>query len=182
MSPILYNVAQLLREGPGATRERPIHGDLFKIDENNPGPVHIEGNALLVRTPRGVLVTGHAQADLVLACRRCLEPVQTGVSIDFEEEYTATIDVETGLSLPLTEDDDRASLIDDQHILDLTEVLRQYIVIESTGSGLCRPDCKGLCPECGSNLNLGECECDRSVIDPRWAALYKLANDAKDQS
>jgi uncharacterized protein len=181
MSPILYNVAQLLKEGVGATRERPINGDIYHIDENNPGPVHINGDALLVRTPRGVLVTGHAEADLVLACRRCLEPVETGVDIDFDEEYVATVDVETGVSLTLAEDDDRASLIDDQHILDLTEVLRQYIVIESTSSGLCRPDCKGLCPTCGSNLNLGMCQCDRSMMDPRWAALSRLAQDSDDQ-
>jgi uncharacterized protein len=181
MSPILYNVAQLLREGMGATRERAIDGDLFKIDENNPGPVHVRGKALLVRTPRGVLVTGHAEAPLVLNCRRCLEPVCTGVCIDFEEEYIATIDVETGLGLPLTEDDDRASLIDDQHILDLTEMLRQYITIESTRSGLCRPDCKGLCPSCGSNLNLGPCQCDQTVVDPRWAVLSKLVDDTDNQ-
>jgi len=181
MSPVLYNVAQLLKEGVGATRERAIDGDLFKIDEDNPGPVHVHGKAFLVRTPRGVLVTGGAEAALVFACRRCLEPVCTDVRIDFEEEYIATIDVETGLSLPLNEDDDRASLIDDQHILDLTEVLRQYVVIESLGSGLCRPDCKGLCPTCGSNLNAGPCRCDRSVVDPRWAALSKLAENTDNQ-
>jgi len=182
MSPILYNVAQLLKDGVGAVRERAIDGEIDDIDENNPGPVHLGGTALLVRTPRGVLVTGHAETTLVLACRRCLEPARTDVAIDFDEEFIATVDVETGTSLPLTEDDDQASLIDDQHILDLTEVLRQYIVIESTGSGLCQPDCKGLCPVCGSNLNLDMCQCDRTVIDPRWAALSKLAPEHDDKS
>lgn len=171
---MLYNVAQLLKEGIGAVRQYELVGDLYDVDDNNPGPVHLEGRVRLLRTVRGVLVTGQAHAKATLTCRRCLEPAQTEFDFEIEEEFIPSVDVETGVHLSLTEEDSEELAIDEHHILDLTEVLRQYVVINGTGSGLCRPACQGLCPMCGQNLNQGPCGCDTARRDSRLAGLAQL--------
>ena len=78
------------------------------------------------------------------------------------------------------EDDDEALLIDEHHILDLSEVIRQGLWLAAPEEALCRPDCAGLCPRCGGNRNLGECNCDEASVDPRWAALQALLSDESD--
>ena len=166
-----YNVAQLLKQGEGATRQVEIVGTLHDIDENNPGDIPIQGEATLMRTPRGVLVKGVARATIRQLCRRCLEPTGSEVEMEVEEEFVPSIDVETGRRLPLSDDDEPELVIDEHHILDITEVLRQYAVVTALLPGLCREDCRGLCPICGQNLNEGDCGCNRAPIDPRMAIL-----------
>jgi uncharacterized protein len=147
-----------LKQGEGATRHVVIDGSLRDVDENNPGDIAVQGEVTLIRTPRGVLAKGLARVEVNQLCRRCME-------------FIASIDIETGRRLPLDEGDEQELLIDEHHILDLTEVLRQYAVVAAITPGLCRPDCRGLCPVCGQNLNERECACDRAPIDPRMAIL-----------
>jgi uncharacterized protein len=178
---MLYNVAQLLKEGIGATRQREIAGELRDIDENNPGPTPVVGQAKLVRTPDGILVTAQARLTLVQPCRRCLELAAAEVTLNFEEEFIPSIDIVTGLPVRQAEtSEDTELLIDEHHILNLTEVLRQYAVMETARVALCRPDCRGLCPTCGRNRNLGECHCADQATDPRLAALAALLNTGQD--
>jgi uncharacterized protein len=169
-----YNVAQLIKEGIGASRHYDIAGALYDVDANNPGPVHVEGQVRLLRTTEGVLAVGSARMALLFACRRCLEMTAADVTFEFEEEYVSSIDVETGFKLPVGEKYGPEVVIDEHHILDLTEVLRQYAVTVMAGLDLCRPDCRGLCPECGVNRNVETCACDVSRVDPRFAALARL--------
>lgn len=171
---VIYNVAQLLRKGVGAERQYAISGFLSRVDENNPGGRAISGSVRLVRTPKGILVTGNAKLALGMVCRRCLEVFDGEIAFDFEEEFIASVDLLTGASLPVAEDEDPSLILTEQHILDLTEVLRQYAVLTATLEGLCSPDCRGLCPGCGQNLNMGDCECGRARGDPRFSALAQL--------
>ncbi len=78
------------------------------------------------------------------------------------------------------EDEDEALLIDEHHVLDLSEVIRQGLLLVDPRQTLCRPDCAGLCPRCGGNRNLGECNCDEGLRDPRWAALQTLLSNPSD--
>jgi uncharacterized metal-binding protein YceD (DUF177 family) len=78
-------------------------------------------------------------------------------------------------------DDPDAFLIDEHHHLDLTEAVRQALVVEQPMAPLCRPDCAGLCPECGADLNAGPHSCAAEPEDSRWAALRALATDAEDR-
>jgi uncharacterized protein len=160
-----------LKQGEGATRHVVIDGSLRDVDENNPGDIAVQGEVTLIRTPRGVLAKGLARVEVNQLCRRCMELAAAGVEVEIEEEFIASIDIETGRRLPLDEGDEQELLIDEHHILDLTEVLRQYAVVAAITPGLCRPDCRGLCPVCGQNLNERECACDRAPIDPRMAIL-----------
>jgi uncharacterized protein len=172
-----FNVSQLLKEAAGASRQRQVAGELFDIDENNPGPVEITGEVSLIRTVRGILVKGTVHATLMQPCRRCLETAPREVDIEIEEEYVPSIDIYTGASLPITDDDEPELVIDEHHTLALDEVLRQMTVVASTVPTVCSQECKGFCPICGCNLNTETCECDTSQIDPRLAVLAQLLDE-----
>lgn len=171
---LAFNVAQLLKEGIGAFRQLELSGELFDVDQLNPGPIPVVGQVTLIRTSAGVLATGHVELTLERACRRCLEPVRGAVTIEVEEEFVPTIDVVTGRSLRVDPEVGAELRIDEKHSLDLAEVLWQYAVAETTEPVYCTSDCLGLCPYCGANLNLGPCGCKTDQIDPRLAALAQL--------
>ena len=71
-------------------------------------------------------------------------------------------------------------LLDDQHVLDMEDVIRQYVLTEVPIKPLCSEKCSGLCPECGTNLNEEKCTCKEAPIDLRWEALAKLLNQDQD--
>jgi uncharacterized protein len=64
-------------------------------------------------------------------------------------------------------------------MLDLSDVIRQYLLTDQPIKPLCEDGCLGLCPECGVNLNEEECKCNAAPVDPRWNALTELL--AEDQ-
>lgn len=103
-------------------------------------------------------------------CRRCLTPVEVPVSekagLVFATDPSAT-EGEGYYVVPARAQE-----------LDLREALREELLLALPQFVECRPDCKGLCPTCGANLNEGPCGCARGH-DPRWDALRALTkNDA----
>lgn len=160
---MLFNVSQLLREPVGSTRR-------FSLEQDP--PVH-HGSVLLTRTPGGVLV--HVDADVIIEdrCSRCLVPFGYPAHVRFDEIYVQQVDVMTGARLEQAEDPD-AFLIALNHTIDITEAVRQYTEVAAAMQPLCRPDCPGICPECGQDLSIAPCRCDRAPADPRWAALAAL--------
>lgn len=173
-----FNVAQLLKEHSGATRHYQLAEDIVGLYEEITALAELVGNVDMLRTSEGILVTGHLHTIVEVPCDRCLEPAAIPIDIELEETFLPTVDVLTGSSLFIPDDADTATLIDAQHILDLTEVVRQAILLALPIPALCRPDCAGLCPECGQNLNYGSCSCSATVGDPRWATLVALFNSS----
>jgi uncharacterized protein len=179
----VFNVAQLLKEPVGATRSGFVDVDLrtlapdadFDLIENRPDAVEVTGPVRLMHVTNGVLVQGSLTADVTLPCSRCLEPVTTTLKIPLEETFESTVDMTTG-QIIRPEEEDEALWIDEHHILDLTEALRQDMLVELPVHVVCREDCRGLCPSCGKNLNEGDCDCVAEP-DPRWASLQSLLKD-----
>ncbi len=170
-----FNVAQLLKEPTGASREYEIEESVEDLDEDVKPAGPLRGKLIFLHAGRyRILVTGKLEVPLYLTCSRCLETYVELVKLDIEEEFKATVDVETGALLPVEGEVDEANLIDASHTLDMKEVIRQNILVNIPLRPLCSPTCAGLCPYCGHNLNEGPCECKEEVIDPRWAALKKL--------
>jgi uncharacterized protein len=95
--------------------------------------------------------------------------------VDFAEQFNPTVDVLTGLPMPPF-DEEEIFPIDEHHLVDLTEAIRQNVLLALPMVTLCREDCKGLCPQCGHDLNLGPCECQPEV-DTRMSVLAKLLQD-----
>jgi len=113
---------------------------------------------------------------VVLECGRCVEPFTAPIRVHFEEEFAPSIEVHTGAPLPPPVDD-LTFVIDGNHILDLSEALRQNILAGLPIQPICAPTCAGLCPVCGGNRNLRPCTCveDQEGNQP-LAALRSLLN------
>lgn len=169
-----YNVAQLLKEPVGGVRRYTLHEEIDKLDENITPLTALDGALQMLRTPEGILVTGDLHATVEVACSRCLELFAMPVRFTIEEEFSPTIDIITGARIPQPEDADPATRIDAKHTLDLTEVLRQNMLLEMPVAAVCRSKCAGLCPHCGKNWNQGPCDCTPEDLDPRLAVLKQL--------
>lgn len=169
-----FNVAQLLKEPVGSTRKYHLAEDIQDLDEEVKLTRPIEGTIRLIHSTEGVLVSGQLHTEIELTCSRCLEPLSTAIDFTLEEEFRPTLDISTGAKLPRVDGEDEATLIDDHHILDLLEVMRQHILLALPPRPLCQPDCAGLCVQCGQNLNEGPCTCEQPLGDSRWEALWTL--------
>ncbi len=169
-----YNVAQLLKEQSGGMREHHLHEDIVSLDPDIKPLSALDGSIQLIRTSDGILARGALHASVELVCSRCLEPFAMPVRFIVEEEFHPTIDITTGASLPRVDEDEAATKIDGHHILDLTEVVRQDILLAIPPYPVCRNQCAGLCPKCGNNWNEGPCDCKDDDIDPRMEKLKTL--------
>jgi len=165
------NVSQLLKEPIGSSRNYEV-SEIVDVTGDGSGR-KVQGEVRLLRTHRGVLVKGELHTEVELTCSRCLSLFNFPVAINFEEEYLPTIDVVSGAPLPSPEEPS-SFVIDEHHVIDLTEAIRQYTLLTMPMKPLCRQDCAGLCPDCGHNLNQGPCDCPPPTIDSRWSELSKL--------
>jgi uncharacterized protein len=176
---LIFNIAQLIKEPIGATRIGEISADLRQVapdlEQVEGAPqAPLIGSVRLLNASNGILVQGDLHAVATLACARCLEPVSVPIDFELEEVFVPTIDISTGQALT-PEEEDHALWINEHHILDLHEVVRQDVLVAAPVHLLCRDDCRGLCPQCGQNLNEGPCGC-KPEMDPRWSALASLLN------
>ena len=169
------NVSQQLKDPIGAVREYDVND---VVDITGAGG-RAEGKVTLTRTDRGILVYSIVRMEIELTCSRCLSLCNYSLTLRIAEEYFPTIDIVTSAPMPVP-DDSGCFTIDEHHVLDLTEAIRQYTVLATPMKPLCRENCAGLCPSCGHNLNLGKCGCPPSDADPRWTALQKLTVTGND--
>jgi len=168
-STLEINVAQLLKSTQGASRIYTIEDEVD--DELGANPV--AGEVKLTLADRRILAQGRLTISLTLQCGRCLKPFICSIPLEIEEEYYPVVDIHTGEKLP-PPDESGSFTIDEHHILDLTEAVRQYRVMASPMKPLCKEECAGICPACGKDLNEGPCDCPTGTIDPRWAELLNL--------
>ncbi len=170
-SPYVFDVRELGRR-PGAMREyrrgvrapAGLGSDFIGVPEGAPLAVAVR----LESVTEGVLVTGTiagGPGTLRGECARCLDPIAGEVAVDAMElfAYPDSITDETTSA-------DEIHRIEMDH-LDLEPVVRDAIVLGLPWTPLCRPDCSGLCPDCGERLADLPAAHRHDVIDPRWAAL-----------
>ena len=119
-------------------------------------------------------LVGRARTELELTCSRCLEPFRMPVDEPFDTRFHPASEMPTEEERELEEEDvDTSYYRDDQ--IDLNELLREQFYLALPMKPLCVEDCKGLCPQCGTNLNAGSCTCAAVWEDPRLAPLKGLA-------
>ncbi|MGH2418322.1 MAG: YceD family protein [Candidatus Limnocylindria bacterium] len=169
-----FNVAGLLREPPGSVRAYRLRDRYISLgsDVELAGPV--DGDLRLQRTNRGILVRGGLDAPVRRTCARCLEAFVEPVHVTVSEEYLPSIDPESGRALPEPPPDEPVLLIDPHHEIDLTGVLRDEFALSEPMHPLCRPDCPGLCVECGQRLDHRHAAHETVELDPRLAGLARL--------
>ena len=149
-----------------------------------PGEIDLTGEEAKLKTPvcvegelkRGIVETevgGKIYTELEIECTRCLQTIERKLEIPFEaafvteENYTQAREAELGAK------DLDISVYDGQKI-DITELVREQILLNLPEQIFCRDDCRGLCEKCGANRNLVDCNCIEKEIDPRWLALKNL--------
>lgn len=160
------NVGFLLAAGPGKTHDTGLDIPAIRVADDVDLD-YLRGVLRLSRTKEGILVQGDLRAGFQAECYRCLTPVRREAMLELEELYAYPLPDETEFSLA------------DDGILDLSPLIRAEMLIEEEHRVLCRDDCKGLCVECGENLNLGECACIDVAVDPRLAQLKILRDQIK---
>ncbi|HEU4434838.1 MAG TPA: DUF177 domain-containing protein [Pyrinomonadaceae bacterium] len=154
---------------------------VYQPDELDPGdervrlaaPAEVRGT--IRRTGQAVAVKGHVATRVQLECDRCLKPIELPVISDFALEYITGADYESSSAAALSEEEMSVSVFDGESI-DVDEIVKEQVLLAVPARALCREDCKGICPECGIDLNTGQCNCAADEVDPRWAALKGLKN------
>jgi uncharacterized protein len=138
------NVTQLLKEPVGSSQSHDISGTIGEEVEG-----FVEGKVKLIHTSQGVLVQCKLNAEVKLICSRCLDTFLCPISFTVEEEFLPISDV-SGDSTTSSPEQPEEFTIDDKNILDLSELIRQYILLNLPMKPLCRLDCPGM-KEANSN-------------------------------
>lgn len=121
-------------------------------------------------------LVGGVQTTLELSCSRCLEPFMWPVDAHFDLRYQPHA-LNTGEGEREIEENDLTTAFYENEEIDLGQLMREQFYLSLPMKPLCRPDCQGLCPVCGTNLNRGTCECKRDWDDPRFGALKALRKE-----
>jgi uncharacterized protein len=162
-NPLRLNVGFLLNKDVGFSRifdfDHPAAqlGDDFFV-------LNLRGDLRFTRTSEGIFVGGRLNAASPAECVRCLEEYEQPLAIKLEDLFI----------YPPQEAQENELTVPETGVIDLRPLLREYFLLAVPLHGLCRPDCRGLCPECGNNLNEETCEHPVSDIDPRMAVLKTL--------
>ncbi|MCS6831440.1 MAG: DUF177 domain-containing protein [Armatimonadota bacterium] len=154
----------------------------YEVDEP-PGSIEdlhvlvpIQGNLRFTNTGDLLLVRGFLHTSVELECSRCLRLFEMPLFCEVEEQVELRAIAARPFEHPqvtiVPEKGDTLFL--EGNILDLTELIRQMLLVALPIKPLHDAECKGLCPTCGADLNEGECSCERPAGHPAFAALAKL--------
>ena len=179
--PLMWNVAALMTEAPGATRQYHVAGATIDLGEDLRLADPIEGDVRLARTNRGLLVQAAFGASLDAQCSRCLRDIEVPVEVNIDTEALPSLDIETGLPVDQTAEPDVLRLTD-HHELDLEAEVREALQLAEPIAALCEENCPGLCAVCGERLADGPHEHPDDDIDPRLEALKAFKVDGEDET
>jgi uncharacterized protein len=145
--PLRINVGFIVNAQVGYNRD--IHFEFPHIILDNDIELdNFTGLVRVSRTPQGVFVQCEFGGQISTECVRCLDPITHPLKTEFSDLYAFNNRSTTESDLILRDDGD----------IDLEPLAREYLVLEIPISALCRENCKGLCPVCGDNRNVTECE------------------------
>ena len=163
-----FNVSQLMKEHSGSRRTYEAKETMTLLED---APLcQVRGTVKLLRTDRGVWVSAALGSEVVCACSRCLAGCEQSIHVEIEEEFFPLVDIATGARTRFPQGEEEGARIDQNHILDLSEAVRQYASLAVPMGPVCREDCAGICLGCGANLNENACACE-GAGDPRRETL-----------
>jgi uncharacterized protein len=171
--PLVVDTTKLPRQ-PGATRALqrvvPAPADLGLELISVPVGSDLELDLTLTSVSEGVYVSGHVRGSLAGECGRCLEEIAESFDVSVAElfAYADSTTEET------TDEDEVGRMQGD--LLDLEPAVRDAVVLTLPANPVCKPDCPGLCTECGARLADLPADHSHEAVDPRWAALRNLSN------
>ncbi len=134
-----------------------------------PKPFNVKAH--LEKTNETVQLSGHYSGEVQTQCVRCLAAVDTRVDADFKLILLPHAAAEAADEERELESDDLDTAFYDEAQVELGDIVSEQIILTLDLYPRCREDCKGLCPECGANLNELSCRCAEEQVDSRWQAL-----------
>ncbi len=151
-----------------------IDGDGGLIKDCFPIKTPIKANVFLKRYGVNVKVKGKVETILILMCDRCTEEFDFKISEEIKVELQPVgILKRFHEEIRLNKEDLDVTFYDGNEI-DVGEVIREQILLAVPMRKLCKPGCRGLCPNCGQNLNVAQCGCKPKIKDSPFAILKKL--------
>ena len=158
--------------------ERTFQPSVFEPqDEDYRVAAPVELSMDLEKAGPGVFrVTGRVVTKLQLECGRCLDEVDVPVDARFELRYVPQVEAGASDTEREIDEDDLTTSFYREGTLDVVDMLREQFQLALPMKPLCAQACRGLCPECGANLNRTECGCQPKWEDPRLALLKGLLN------
>lgn len=162
-----FDIRSLETQAVVVDEQLPATDDIW--EETDPKPataVRVTGR-LSSAGPGRFYWHGRIEGDVALECSRCLIDTTAHVSDEAHVIFAESGDEDT-------DDPDVYRLDPNVRELDLRPAIREEWILVAPSFALCRDDCKGLCPRCGTDRNTGSCQCDEKSDDPRWDALRKL--------
>lgn len=158
-----------LKNAPGSSLPFNIMQGLETTEMNGQefnfvNPVEIKGE--VTNQNNLFLVRGLAKATISTTCAKCLEPFELKLKAKLDETYTQENDGIGAANEDL--------IVFHGDIIDIEPEVIKSLLMELPMKLVCSPTCRGLCPQCGTNLNLNECDCQNDHIDPRLAILKKF--------
>lgn len=138
-------------------------------------PLKAEGSVELLGNTLGeIRVQGRLEVTMEADCDRCLETAQLPVTTDFDLFYRPDPVRHANEEVEIDEGESQIAFYKGEG-LELSDILREHILLSLPMQRVCSEACKGICPSCGQNRNQGDCGCTSKPVDDRWAALKKLS-------
>jgi len=169
LSRLRFNFGFLLEADYGTSRLIELDYPSVQIsDDVTLAP--LRGTITATRTTEGIYLQGDLESSMSMECVRCLDEAIVPVEISIDELYY----------YPPQGAPKGEARVGEDGMIDLAPLIRDLSLLSVPIQILCRPDCQGLCQECGANLNLGDCGCADDEIDPRFSVLQSLLNANRD--
>jgi uncharacterized protein len=154
----------------------------YAPDVRQIGSLPVTGRADLIIENRGhndlvndIRLRAAYEGGLEVLCARCVEPVPFPIEGNFDLIFRPEDADAEAAERSITVDETEIGYYGKSGLL-LEDVVREQVLLSLPARTLCTPDCKGLCPRCGQNLNTASCNCESTAVDPRWNALASLAS------
>jgi len=166
---LTVDLAELGREGRIEV-DADLPPETFSLGEG--GDIQLRGplavHLVVTRVGQDLIARGRVHGELVIECRRCLEPVEHPIDEEVEFIYRSGIDRLTA------EEEEVYILPEGAGEVDLEDAVQEHLFLSIPRFVVCRAECRGLCPKCGIDLNEGTCTCEDDETDDRWAPLRGL--------
>ncbi|MCA9901440.1 MAG: DUF177 domain-containing protein [Ardenticatenaceae bacterium] len=166
-SRLRFNFGFFLEATLGTSRTIELNYPTIEVEDLTLSP--LAGTFTATRTSEGVYLSGVLRSTLGAECVRCLEEAIVPVDLKLDDLFY----------YPPHTAPEGEYIIGEDGFIDIAPLVRELTVLETPIQPICKPDCHGLCMECGQNLNKGNCSCEAEPIDPRLSALRQLL-DSKD--
>jgi uncharacterized protein len=163
-SRLRFNFGFFLEAMLGTSRTIELNYPSIEAEDLTLSP--LTGTFTATRTSEGVYLSGTLSSTVVSQCVRCLEEATVPIKMKMDDLFY----------YPAHTAPEGEYTIGEDGFIDIAPLVRELSVLETPIQPICRPDCQGLCLECGQNLNEADCGCEPNPIDPRLSALQQLLN------